>query len=92
MSQIVGVAVEFVVVGRLIYAHAPKNDGGVIAILGNHLTHVFDGDILPCIVANMLPTGKLCHNQKTQLITLIYKIMRLRIVGCANSVDAQLLL
>lgn len=55
----VGAGVEVVVVARLVDADAPEDYGGVVPVAPDHAADVIDGDILPGLVADVLPTGNL---------------------------------
>ncbi len=92
MGQIVGAAVENVVVLALVDAYAPEHDTGVIAVLEDHLPHVLHRLILPGLVADVLPAGNLGEDQQAQLVAGVDKMLTLRIMGGAHGVAGQLLL
>src|SRR5580700_6886970 len=80
MGQSVGADVEIVVVLRFIDAHAPEDDRWVIPVATNHASNVVDGNVLPCLVADMLPSGDLFKHKKAKLIACIEEMSRLRVV------------
>ena len=56
VSECVGAHVEVVVVGGLIDADTPEDNGGVIPIAANHAANIVDGDLLPRFRTDVLPT------------------------------------
>ena len=91
MSQGIGPRIELVIIHGFINANAPNDDGGVIAILQDHVLNVSKGLLLPLLIPNMLPARHLREYEKTKLITAVQKILALRIMGCADCIDAKLL-
>ncbi len=92
MAELVGAKVEVVVVLGLVDAHAPEDNGGVVAVLLHHLADIVDRHVLPGLIAYVLPTGELRHHQQAELVALVQEVLRLRIVRGAHGVDTQLLL
>ena len=68
MGDRVCARVELIVVLRLVDAHAPEDDGWMVAILQDHLLDVLTGDVLPGRISDMLPAGDLGKDQKSQFI------------------------
>src|ERR1700716_4324920 len=94
MSQSVRTDEEVVVIPRLIDTHAPKDDRRMVPVTANHAANIVDGDVLPCLVADMLPSGDLFEHKKTKLIAGIEKMSRLSL-KCnivRTSHDPQILL
>ena len=85
-------AVKIIIVLRLVDAHAPENDGRVIAVLHHHIAHIYNRLILPRLIADVLPSRNLHKYQKSDSVTLVDKVMGLRVVGCPHGVDAKLIL
>src|SRR5207247_1222634 len=83
-------SVEVVIVQRLIDAHAPKNDRGMIPVAPDHAADVVDRDPFPCLVANMLPAGNLLKHQQAELIASVQEVLRLRVMGGTHDVAVQL--
>ena len=92
VGQLVGLAVEGVVVHALVDANAPEDDAGMVAVLGDHFLHVPAGLLLPGLVADVLPARNLRKDQQTDSVTFINKILALRIVAGADGVAVELLL
>ena len=68
MREGIGARVEVVVVLRLVDAHAPENDGGVVPVAANHAVDIVDGEILPGLVADVLPAWNLFEHQQPDLV------------------------
>jgi hypothetical protein len=83
--------IEVVIVARLVDADAPENDGGMVPVAANHAAYVVDGDVLPGLVADVLPAGNLFEHQQADLVAGIEKMARLRIVRGAHDVAVQIL-
>ena len=90
MRQRIGAHVEVVIVLRLVDAHAPQNDGGMIPVALDHAVDVVDGDILPALIADMLPAGNLFQHQQADLVAGVEEVARLRIVRRADDVALQI--
>ena len=90
MRQRVGARVEIVVVPRLVDAHAPQDDGGMIPVAADHAADIVDGDILPGFIADVLPAGNLFQHQQADFVAGIEEVARLRIVRGANDVALEL--
>src|SRR5439155_11130090 len=86
----VGASVKIMIILRLVDAHAPENDRGMIPVAPDHAADVVDRDLFPCLVANMLPPGNLLKHQQAKLIASIQEVLRLRIMGGTNDVAVQL--
>ena len=90
MSNGICPLVQYVIILRLVYPDAPKNYRRVVHILRDHLTGVLNRLILPSIVSDMLPAWYLGKHEQTEFIAPVYKMLRLRIVRGAHSVDTEL--
>ena len=64
VRQRVGARVQFVVVLALVDAHAPQHDGRVIPVAPDHLADVAYRQVLPRLVADMLPARNLLEHQQ----------------------------
>ncbi len=91
MRKCVGARVEVVVVARLVDAHSPEDDGGMVPVAANHAADVVDGHLLPFLVADMLPAGNLFKHQQADLVATIEEVAGLRIVGSADDIAMELL-
>ena len=89
MRQRIGARVEVVVVARLVDAHAPQHDRGMVPVAADHAAHIVDGDVLPRLVADVLPAGNLFEHQQSDFVAAIEKVPRLRIVRGAHDVAAE---
>ena len=74
MGQLVGACVEVVIVLRLVDAHAPQNDGRMVPVAPDHLAHVANGDVLPRLVADVLPAGDLFEHQQAEFVAGIEEV------------------
>ena len=61
----------------------------MIPVAANHAAHIVDGDLLPGLVADVLPAGNLFEHQQADLIAAIEEVARLRIVRGADDVAVQ---
>ena len=86
VGQRVGAHVEIVIVERLVDAHAPENDAGMIPVAANHAAHVIDGDQLPGFIADVLPAGDFFEDQKAEFVAGIEEMARLRVVRGADDI------
>ena len=84
--------IEFIIISTLIYSHAPHKNTWMVPVLQNHITCIFNGNILPLPVTNKLPSWNLSKNQKTNFITSINKMLALRIVTCPHIIQPQFIL
>ncbi len=91
MREGIGARVEVVVVLRLVDAHAPENDRGMVPVAADHAVDVVDGEILPGLIADVLPAGNLFEDQQADLVAGIEEVARLRIVRGADDVALQVL-
>jgi len=82
----VGAYIEVVIVLRLVDAHAPQNDAGMIPVAANHARNVVDGNVLPRYVADMLPAGYFFEHEQSHFVACVEKVPRLRIVRRAHDV------
>ena len=80
MRERVRACVKIMVVARLVDAHAPKDNRGMVPVPADHAAHVINRQILPGLIADMVPTGNLFQHQKTQFIARVEKGRRLWIV------------
>ena len=55
VSHGVGASVEIVIVHRLIDAHAPQDNAGMIPVSADHAADVIDRNQFPGLISNMLP-------------------------------------
>ena len=92
MRQRIRLAVEIIVVQTFVDAHAPEDDGRVIAVLRHHLAHILHRPALPRRVADVLPAGKLGEHEQPQLVARIDKVPALRVVRRAHRRAAELFL
>ncbi len=90
VGQRVRARVEIVIVLALIDAHAPQHDGRVIPVAPDHRAHVAHRQILPRLVADVLPAGNLFEHQQPEFVAGVQKCRRLRIVRRAHDVAVQL--
>ena len=88
----VGLEVEVVIVLRLVDAHAPDDDRGVVPVAGDHAADVLDRLGLPGRVADMLPAGDLLEHQQADAVAMVEEPRRLRIMRGADEIDVQLVL
>ncbi len=91
VGQRVGAGVEVVVVARLVDAHAPEHDGGVVPVAANHAADVVHGEVLPGLVADVLPAGNLFEHEQADLVAGVEEVARLRVVGGADDVAVEIL-
>src|SRR5580698_7686683 len=91
MCRRIGADIKVMIVARLVDAHPPENDRGMIPISANHAPHVVDRDIFPGRIAYVLPSGYLFQNEQPNLIAGIQKMPGLRIVGGADDVAFKLI-
>src|SRR5215813_7698032 len=92
VGQGIGAGIEVVIILRFVYAHAPEDNRGMVPIAANHATDVVHRQILPGLVAYVLPAGNFFQHQEAHFIASIKKVWRLRIVRGADDVDLQLIL
>ena len=90
MCQRVGAHVKIVIVLRLVDAHAPENDGGMVPVAADHSADIVDGNQLPWLVANVLPAGNLFQNEQADFVAGIEEVARLRVVRGADDVALEL--
>ena len=86
----VGLFIQSVIVPGLVDAHAPEDDGGVVAVLAHHVLHVAQGLGLPVVAADVLPAGDLGEHQQAQLVAAVDEVGGLGIVGGADGVAVEL--
>ena len=91
VSHGVGAGVEVVIVARLVNAHAPQDDGGVVPVAANHTADVVHGDVLPGRIADVLPAGNLLEDQQTDLVAGVEEVARLRVVRGAHDIAVKVL-
>src|SRR5947199_257687 len=91
MGEGIGARIELVIVARLIDAHAPQNDRGVIPVAPNHATDVVERQSLPARIPDVLPAGYFLEHEQAQLIAGVQEMPRLRIVRGAYDVALELL-
>ena len=85
----VGAGVEVVVVLRLVDAHAPDDDGGVVPVALHHAAHVFHRLVLPGLATNVLPARNLFKHQEANLVAAVQKVGGLRVVRGAHQVALE---
>ena len=61
----------------------------MIPVAANHASNVVNGDVLPCLVADMLPSGNFFKHQQADFVATIQEMARLRIVRRAHDVAMQ---
>src|ERR1700738_2607545 len=64
----------------------------MIPVAPDHASHVVHGNILPGLVADVLPAGDLFQNQKAQFIARVEKMRRLGIMRGARNVQLEFFL
>src|SRR5579864_6212579 len=74
MSQRVRAGIEIVIVARLVDAHSPQNNGGMVPVAADHAAYIVDRDVLPVLIANVLPAGDLFEDQQADLVAGIEKM------------------
>ena len=89
VGQSVGARVEIVIVLRFVDAHAPQHNRRVVPVAPDHLAYVANRDILPRLVANVLPARNLLENQQAQFVAGVEKRGRLRIVRSPHDIAVQ---
>jgi hypothetical protein len=62
----------------------------MIPVPANHAGDVIDGDQLPRLVADVLPSGDFLEHEQPHLVASIEEMPRLRIVGCAHDIALQI--
>src|SRR5215472_6332347 len=92
LGQAISAGIEVVIILRFVHAYAPKHNRGMVPIAANHATDVVHRQILPGLVADVLPAGNLFQHQEAHFIASIKKVWRLRIVRGANDIHLQLIL
>src|SRR6266571_2295113 len=80
VGQGVRARVEIVIIPGLINPHAPEDDAGMIPVAADHTADVIDGDQLPGLVADVLPTGDFFQHKQSHFVASIQEMARLRIV------------
>src|SRR5665213_2631863 len=58
----------------------------MIPVAANHSADIVDRYLLPWLWSNVLPTGNLFENKKTDLVTAIQKMSGLRVMRGANDI------
>ena len=89
MRESVGAGVEVVVVPGLVDAHTPEDDGGVVPVAADHAAYVIDGDVLPGLVADVLPAGDLFEHEQAEFVAGVEEVARLRVVRGADDVAVE---
>src|SRR2546421_11386262 len=77
------------VVTRFVDAHAPKNYRRMIPITLNHLLNILQGELLPIIIADVLPARNFLEDQQAIFIAAIQKMRRLWIMRSAHDVALE---
>src|ERR1700677_1229080 len=80
VCDVLGAGVKVVVVARLVDANAPQNDGGTVPVAPNHAADIVHGNVLPRLVAAMLPAGNLFEYEQADLVAGVEKVARLRVM------------
>jgi hypothetical protein len=62
----------------------------MIPVAADHAPHVIDRYLLPCLIANVLPSRNFFQHQQPHLVASIQKVPRLRIVRRAHDVALQI--
>ena len=88
----VGALIERVVVHGFVDAHAPEDDGRMVAVLPHHVLGIAHRLLLPVRIPDVLPAGDLGEYQQSQFVAAVDKMLRLGIVRGAHGVEPQLAL
>ena len=75
MRQRISTLIQGIVITGFIDAHTPKDNGGMIAILQDHLFHIFDHLFFPFRIPDILPARDLGKHQQAQLVTAADKML-----------------
>ena len=84
-------AVKGAAVRRFVDADAPENDGRMVVVAQDHFLDVLHGNILPRLVADVLPAGNFFKDQQAKLVTAVKEVCALRIMARPHEVNAELL-
>ena len=63
----------------------------MVPVAANHAADVVDGDLLPGLVADVLPAGDLFEDEQADLVAAVEEVARLRIVRGADDVAVEIL-
>src|SRR5215468_4541023 len=63
----------------------------MIPVSPDHSAHVVNRELLPCLIANVLPSRNLFEYQKANFVTGIEKMPRLRIVRSSHDIAFELI-
>jgi len=63
----------------------------MIPVASNHAADIVDGDLFPCFIADVLPTGNLFEHEEANLIAAVEEVARLRVVRSAHNVAVELM-
>ena len=74
VRQRVRFAIKRVVVLRFVNTNTPEHDAWVVPVPRDHLLQRTNGVLLPSVVTNVLPTGKLLKHEQSQLVATVEKM------------------
>src|SRR5215469_12826359 len=74
MRDGVGACIEVMIIPRLVDSHTPQDDRGMIPVASDHAAHVVDGNILPGLVSDVLPSWNFLEYEQTRLIASVEKV------------------
>src|ERR1700722_9556211 len=63
----------------------------MVPVAANHAAHIIHGNVLPWLVADVLPAGDLFKHQQTDLVAGVEEVARLRVMGSADDVAVEIL-
>ena len=81
--------IEFLIIDRLVDAHAPQDDRWMIAVLQNHLFYICNRLLFPRFAADMLPSRKLREHKQSYFVTAIDERLGLRVMRRPHRVEPQ---
>src|SRR5262249_51862221 len=90
MRHLVRANVKIMIVFGFVDAHAPENDRRTVPVAANHASNVVNGDVLPRLVSDVLPSGDFFEDEQTDFIAGVEEVARLRIVRGADNVALQI--
>src|SRR5580704_3522643 len=60
--------IERLIVARLVNANPPDDDGGPVAVAAHHVADVVDDNVLPMLVADISPAGRLLPDHQSEFV------------------------
>ena len=82
----VGLGIEAVMVGRLVDANAPEDDGRMVPVAGDHAAYIGDRFLLPYFTAEMLPARDFLEDEQADFVALVEEVSRLRVMRSAHKI------